>query len=110
MQQFIEKYQDEIQGVLSGFDRLVFRATPRRLNSLYKDHGRDIMVAKGMQEYLWQNGILFKDFGRHVKQVSQRVKSAFLKPFAEKNRPLIYIRSPKLDKDELARQIAAKDK
>jgi hypothetical protein len=32
MQQFIEKYRDEVTGVLSGFDRLVFRASPRRLN------------------------------------------------------------------------------
>jgi len=32
MQQFIEKYRDQITGVLSGFDRLVFRGTLRRLN------------------------------------------------------------------------------
>ena len=32
MQQFIEKYRDEITGTLTGFDRLVFRGSPRRLN------------------------------------------------------------------------------
>ena len=32
MQQFIEKYREQITGVLSGFDRLVFRGTLRRLN------------------------------------------------------------------------------
>jgi len=32
MQQFIEKYREEILGTLSGFDRLVFRATPRRVS------------------------------------------------------------------------------
>ena len=110
MQQFIEKYRDEILGTLSGFDRLVFRATPRRLNIFYRDHSRGILVAKGMEEYFWQNKLHFKDFGRHVQEVSRRVKDAFLKPFAEQKRPLEYIRSPKVDKDERAHQIAAKDK
>jgi hypothetical protein len=32
MQQFIEKYKDQITGVLSGFDRLVFRGSLRRLH------------------------------------------------------------------------------
>jgi hypothetical protein len=32
MQQFIEKYRDQITGVLSGFDRLVLRGSLRRLN------------------------------------------------------------------------------
>ena len=32
MQQFIEKYRERINGALSGFDRLVFRGSLRRLN------------------------------------------------------------------------------
>ena len=32
MQQFIGKYRERIQGVVSGFDRLVFRGSLRRLN------------------------------------------------------------------------------
>jgi hypothetical protein len=32
MQQFIEKYHDQIMGVVAGFDRLVFRGSLRRLN------------------------------------------------------------------------------
>ncbi len=60
MQQFIEKYREEILGSLSGFDRLVFRAAPRRLQQSYWDAGRQIRVAKGMQEYLWQNEIILR--------------------------------------------------
>ena len=30
MQQFIEKHKDEIEGTLSGLDRVIFRAAPRR--------------------------------------------------------------------------------
>lgn len=37
MQEFISKYRDQINGVLSGFDRLVFRGTLRRLNYGYWD-------------------------------------------------------------------------
>jgi hypothetical protein len=108
MQQFIEKFGAQILGTLSGFDRLVFRATPRRLNIFYRDHSRGILVAKGMEEYLWQNKIRFQDFGRHVQLVSQRVKEAFLKPFREQNLPTEFVRDPQTNKDEMAREWAAK--
>src|SRR5215469_4362267 len=109
MQQFIEKHQSEIEGTLSGFDRIIFRATPRRLNIFYRDHSRGILVAKGMEEYFWQNQLHFKDFGGHVQSLSGRVKEAFLKPFQEQHRPLEYIRSAKTDKEKRAREIAARD-
>jgi hypothetical protein len=32
MKQFIEKYQEQVTGVLTGFDRVVFRGSLRRLN------------------------------------------------------------------------------
>ena len=59
MQRFIEKYREQINGALSGFDRLVFRGSLRRLNYGYYEPGLKAMVAKGMEEYLWQNKILF---------------------------------------------------
>ena len=108
MQQFIEKYSEEILGTLSGFDRLVFRAAPRRLCSFYRDHSREIVVAKGMEEYLWQNKIYFKDFGQYVRRISSRIKNRFLKPFQEQKLPVVFVRDPKLDKDQLARELAAK--
>lgn len=37
MQDFIEKYRDQINGVLSGFDRLVFHGSLRGLNYGYFD-------------------------------------------------------------------------
>lgn len=52
MQQFIDKYQKDICGVLSGFDRLVLRGSPRRLDACYYDAARRIVVAKGMEEFL----------------------------------------------------------
>jgi hypothetical protein len=108
MQQFIEKYRGEILGTLSGFDRLVFRATPRRLNTLQWDPLRKMMVAKGMEEYLWQNKIHFKDFGTHVKRVSDRIKDEFLQRFEDLELPIEYLRDSNLEKDQRAREIAAK--
>jgi hypothetical protein len=63
-----------------------------------------------MEEYLWQNKIHFKDFGRHVQRISGRIKDQFLKPFQQQDRPLEYIRDPQVDKDARARELAAKHK
>jgi len=106
MQQFIEKYHDQIRGVLSGFDRLVFRGSLRRLNYGNWDPSLQALVARGMEEYLWQNKVLFKDYRRHVQQISERVKKQSLQAFREQGAPVVFLRSPSADKDQLARQVA----
>jgi hypothetical protein len=60
VKQFIAEHQQQISGVLSGFDRLVLRGTLRR-----------IAHAEGMNHYLWANDVLLKDFAAHVESVSQ---------------------------------------
>ena len=89
MQQFIQKFADRILGILSGFDRLVLRGTVRRLNYSFHDASRNITVARGMEEYLWQNQILVKDYGDHVRKVGQRIKERSLKPFRDAGLPII---------------------
>jgi hypothetical protein len=107
VQQFIEKYREQINGVLTGFDRLVFRGTLRRLNYGYYDAGLKATVAKGMEEYLWQNKILFKDYQDHVKRASERLKKAALEPFERQKIPVIFVRDPETDKSKMARQVAS---
>jgi len=107
MQQFIEKYRDRIRGILSGFDRLVFRGSLRRLNYGHWNEAMQAMVAVGMEQYLWQNQILFKDYAEHVKRASERLKKESLRPFAQQQLPVVFLRSPRVDKDELARRVAA---
>lgn len=109
MQQFIDKYRDEIVGVLSGFDRLILRGSLRRLNYGWWDRALSAMVAKGMEQYLWQNRILFKDYAAHVKAISERVKKASLSRLLEQNRPVIFLRSASTDKEQLARSVAEAD-
>jgi hypothetical protein len=47
MQQFIEGYSEQMDGVLTGFDRLVFRGSLRRLNYGRYDSSLKAMVATG---------------------------------------------------------------
>ena len=106
MQQFIEKYHDQIMGVVSGFDRLVFRGSLRRLNYGWWDDQWKAMVAIGMEQYLWQNKILFKDYLQYMKRASERLKKESLKPFLEQGLPVVFLRDPWAQKDELARKVA----
>ena len=107
MQKFIEKYGDRINGVLSGFDRLVLRGTLSKLNYGHWDTGLKSFVADGMEQYLGSNGILYKDYLRHVKQVSQKVKGASVQPFAKAGLPVEYLRDPSANKEAVARAKAA---
>ena len=98
MNKFIAKHEDQISGVLSGFDRLVFRGTLR-----------SIAYTGGMNEYLSSNHLLLKDFGAHVEQVSQRLKVASLAEAVATGRPVRYLASAKVSKEDTARRIAAED-
>lgn len=110
MQQFIEKFKGQIAGMLSGFDRLVFRGALRRLQYGMWNQQLKATVARGMEEYLWQNKILFKDYAEHVKRVSERVKQSSLEPFKSQQKPIIFLRSPGENKEAIARKVAAEKK
>lgn len=97
MNEFISRYNDQLSGVITGFDRLVFRG------NLALNH------ETGMKGYLWANGIAWKDYAAHVGEVSQRVKQASLAPMEAANRPVRYLNSGKESKEEMARAIARQD-
>ena len=97
MQQFIAKFEKEIQGVLSGFDRVLFRGSLRRLNH-----------SKGMKWYLAENNILCKQYEDHVKAVSQKVKKAALDPFKQQKLLVQHVYGCD-DKEQIARAFAANE-
>lgn len=97
MNEFIAKYAARLSGTLVGFDRLVFRGT----NGL--NH------TAGMKGYLWANDLKLKDFGEHAQQVSRRVKERALAGLEATGRPVLYLRSGKDDKQQIAATIAARD-
>ena len=98
MNKFISSFAPGIAGVLSGFDRLVFRGTLRRIRYL-----------QGMLGYLWEQQVLLKDFGEHVRQTSERIKNACLEVAQQQDRPIQYLYSSQISKEEVARKIAAQD-
>jgi hypothetical protein len=95
MQQFIAKYEKDIQGVMSGFDRVLFRGSLRRLTH-----------SLGMKWYLAENNILCKKYEDHVKDISQKIKKAALEPF-QRQKLLVKHVYGRDDKEQIARAFAA---
>jgi len=60
---FIQRFQDKITGVLSGFDRIVIRGTLRR-----------IVFVEGMKALLWHKQILLKQFGGWAEKLTEQLK------------------------------------
>ncbi len=95
MQTFIQKHSSKVIGVLSGFDRLVFRGSLRR-----------IAYSAGMDKYLGINRVLYKDYGRHVEEVTSRVKAASVSEAKRLGREVRYLPSSRISKEAEARQMA----
>ena len=98
METFLHKYASDVIGVLSGFDRLVFRGTLRHI--VYPD---------GMMAYLRQEEVLLKDFASHVTRVSAQLKEASIKMASANFRPYIHLPSSKTNKEDIAVDLAKKD-
>jgi hypothetical protein len=96
MKQFITKYAPLITGVLSGFDRLVFRGGLRVISNI-----------RGMANYLWCTGLMLKDYTKHVEAMSERVKEATRALAKARGIADVYLNSPSENKEAVARQIAA---
>src|ERR1051325_596348 len=95
MNRFTAKYADRLAGVLSGFDRVVFRGTLRRLS-----------YVEGLRDYLWGRKVLLKNFGKHAQAVTEEVKGACKAAAEAVAIPLDYLESPETSKEEVARKIA----
>jgi|307.fasta_scaffold26106_2 hypothetical protein len=98
MNEFISRYGHQINGVITGFDRLVFRG------NLALNH------EPGMKGYLWANGIAWKDYAAYVCEISKKVKQASLAPMEAAHRPVRYLSNGKESKEQLARTIAQQDR
>ena len=93
MKQFIEKYSNQVAGVLSCFDRLIFKG--------YLPIG----YAAAMESFLASRRILIKDFKRFAPAQAERLKE-HAKAMAEKQgRPYIYL-DRKTPKEEQAQKMA----
>jgi len=99
MDEFIAKYGEKMHGLISGFDRLVLRGTLRA-----------IRYAEGMQAYLIRKQVWLTDFAQHVQAVSERLKESSVAEARKLERTILYLASSQIDKEALARRIAARQK
>jgi hypothetical protein len=98
MNEFIAKFSDDLQGVLSGFDRLLIRGSLRNL-----------CYPEGMMQYLSMASVLLKDFGRHVQGMSERLKAASQAQAARLGRKILYLASGQVRKEDVAREVAERE-
>ena len=98
MNEFIAKYENQISGAISGFDRLVFRGNLRSL-----------VHERGMKSYLWQNQVLLKEFGQHAKATSDRLKAASVERVEKLGGAVKYLPASQ-DKDAVARRVMLDEK
>jgi hypothetical protein len=94
MKTFLQRFAAVVAGVLSGFDRLVFKG---RLPQLYSP--------EGMNCYAAANHVRLLDFKKHAKEVTQQVLQASLVESAKAAGRFQYLGNGKQSKDEAARRI-----
>jgi hypothetical protein len=98
MQSFLDRHRQQVIGVLSGFDRVLFRGTIRSLE-----------YVKGFDAFLKAHHVLYKDFSSFVERLSNRVKR-HAEEFAKRHgRPLVYLPSAATSKEGVACRIAKED-
>jgi hypothetical protein len=95
MKSFLSRFGSFVLFVLCGFDRLRLAGESRLLN-----HGR------GVQSYLWQQRILFKDFPSHAQQLTGTLRRATETLAQEQDVPLLPLNSSAIDKEATALQLA----
>ena len=92
MERFLSRHRKYIDGVLSGFDRVLFRGTLR-----------SISYDKGMSMFLSCRHVLLKDFGVFVEQQSCELKEHAKAIAHSHGRPYEYIKSSSISKEQVAK-------
>jgi hypothetical protein len=94
MKTFLRRFHSVVFGVLSGFDRVVFKG---RLPQLYSP--------EGMNCYAAANHVRFLDFKAHAKEVTRQVVAASKVEWAKEAGRYRYLGTGRASKDEAAREV-----
>jgi len=97
MDTFLSIHQDAIVGTLSTFDRMIF-----------KGHLTQFFPEGAMARFLSQQGVLLKDFGPYVRNVSQSLKEHAQAVAREAGRPYIYLESASTARSEASKEKRAR--
>ena len=98
MEKFLERYHSKITGVVSTFDRMIF-----------KGHILPFFQKSNRHYYLFQEKIVLKDFGPYAKKASEVIKDNAKELSAKESRPLIHLDSGRISKEDIARRIQEED-
>lgn len=98
MQSFLTRHASEVKGVTSGFDRVRLRGTLRWLASV-----------RGMMNYLSVISMKLVNFKEYAQQCTATIRAATIELASRAGRPLQYIPSSTTRKEDVAREIAARD-
>jgi hypothetical protein len=98
MDAFIQRHQQDVIGVLMGFDRMRFRGTLR-----------SISYAEGVDRFLGAVGVRYKDFKDYVLGLSQALIDHAEQVAKQAGRPFEYQASSSEDKQAEALRIAERD-
>ncbi|HEY6154496.1 MAG TPA: hypothetical protein VIW07_12220 [Candidatus Udaeobacter sp.] len=98
MENFLQKHGQFVTGVLSGFDRLIFRGSLGLLTQAFYLLG-----------FLKLKGIDVKNFGAYAKSSATGITRAACKSAEEARRPVIYLPSAQDRKELKAREMAERD-
>jgi len=94
VERFIQRFSDKVIGVISGFDRVVIRGSLRA-----------ICMHTGMREFLYQNGVLLKDFAAYSQEVTGELRRLSHTMAEQQGRPFIYVASSQTNKEEIALRV-----
>jgi len=99
MERFLTQHASRVDGIVAGFDRLLFRGTLRSISFL-----------AGFDRFLASQRVLYKDFAPFASRVTARVRAHAEQLAQETGRPLEYLRSSAVSKDQRAREILERDR
>lgn len=94
MNTILEQYKDKINGTFSFFDRMII-----------KGHIRQFFSPSGKKFFMSEQNILLKDFSAYANQVTNDIVSHVETFTRSQNRPLVYLSSAKISKEQTALDI-----
>lgn len=98
MDAFIQQHQQDVIGVLNGFDRMRFRGTLRAIS-----------YGTGVDRFLGTVGVRYKQYKEFVLGLSERVVAHARRVAQEAGQPFEYVCSRHEDKQARAQAIAERD-
>ena len=96
MANILTQYADKINGIFSFFDRMILTG-----------HIRPFFHS--MMFFLSEENVLLKDYGKYAQKVTDGIRDHIVKYTDGQKRPLIYLRSPKISKEQTALQCLEED-